>query len=299
MGGDIAGVIEGDEAVGVAGIADDEDADIGGGGALDGLALTDEDLAVDVEEVLAFHALFAGDAADEEGPVHAAEGFVHVGSGDDALEEREGAVVEFHDDALEGWEGGFDFEELEDDRLIGAEHGAGGDADEEGVSDLTGSAGDGHANGGFHEVINDCVKPAALARRAGGARGGWKISGGDYFGMGERLMDWRSMTAGPGLERGWTVTDQKPAAGRSTVPMERGTKFWKWPVSLTVNLRGGLGGADLSALSGAKETSTRAPPEPWPQPWTTSTSNVPGVWMENVHEAESVGSVQKPRVFLF
>ena len=68
--------------------------------------------------------------------------------GDDALEQREGAIVEFHDDAAERGQGGLDLDEMEDDRLVGAEHRAGGDAEEQGIADLAGGAGDGHAKGG-------------------------------------------------------------------------------------------------------------------------------------------------------
>ena len=98
----------------------------------------DEDLAVVLEEVGAFHAGAAGLGADEQGPVGVLEADVRVAGEDHVLEEREGAVVELHGDALEGVHGLFDrdFEELQDHRLIGAEHLAGGDAEQEGVTDL-------------------------------------------------------------------------------------------------------------------------------------------------------------------
>ena len=41
-------------------------------------------------------------------------------------------------------------EQLQDDGLVLAEHLAGGDAEEEGVADLAGGAGDGDADGCFH-----------------------------------------------------------------------------------------------------------------------------------------------------
>ena len=41
------------------------------------------------------------------------------------------------------------FEQLQDDRLVLAEHFAGGDAEQQGVADLAGGAGDGNANGLF------------------------------------------------------------------------------------------------------------------------------------------------------
>jgi hypothetical protein len=40
---------------------------------------------------------------------------------------------------------------MQDNRLVVAEHGAGGDAKQQGVADLAGGAGDGDANGCFHE----------------------------------------------------------------------------------------------------------------------------------------------------
>jgi hypothetical protein len=78
-----------------------------------------------------------------------------VGGLDDALEKREGAVVEFHRDAFERLEGLLDrgLDQLEDDRLVGAEHRAGGDAEKERVTDLAGGAGDCDTDGGFHKEV--------------------------------------------------------------------------------------------------------------------------------------------------
>ena len=43
-------------------------------------------------------------------------------------------------------------EQLQDHRLVAAEHFAGGDAEQEAVADLAGGAGDGDADGCFHRV---------------------------------------------------------------------------------------------------------------------------------------------------
>jgi len=151
VGRNVFGVVHRDQAVGVAGIADDEDADIGGGVFGDGLALAGEDFAVDAEEVFALHAGSARDAADEEGPVDAGEADIDAGGGGDAVEEGKGAVVEFHANAVQSGQRFFviALDEAEIDGLIGAEEGAGGDAEEEGVSDLTCGSGDGDCDGGF------------------------------------------------------------------------------------------------------------------------------------------------------
>src|SRR5438874_3862641 len=59
----------------------------------------DENLAIDAEEVFAFHALLSRNAADEQCPVHTAKTFLEVGGRNNTFEERESAVIEFHDNA--------------------------------------------------------------------------------------------------------------------------------------------------------------------------------------------------------
>jgi hypothetical protein len=55
----------------------------------------------------------------------------------------------FHHHALERLLRAFDrhFQQLQDDRLVLAKHLAGGDAEQQGITDLAGGTGDGHADG--------------------------------------------------------------------------------------------------------------------------------------------------------
>ena len=138
-------VVHGDQTICVARIANDEDAHVAGGVFLDCLSLADENPAVDAEQVFALHPLLARHAADEQCPVHAAKALVEIGCGNDAFERRKGAVVEFHDHAIERGQGGFDFNQVQNDRLVRAEHRAGSDAEKERVTDLSGGACDRHA----------------------------------------------------------------------------------------------------------------------------------------------------------
>ena len=89
-----------------------------------------ENFAVVLEEVGALHSGAAGLGSHEQAPVGIFETNLRVVGKHHALQERESAVVEFHRHALEGFHGFFHrhFKKLEDHRLIGAEHGAGGDA---------------------------------------------------------------------------------------------------------------------------------------------------------------------------
>ncbi len=67
--------LHGDEAVGVAGVANNQDADAWLCVVVDRLALPDKDFAVDPEEVGSLHALLAGDGSDEECPVDVLEAY--------------------------------------------------------------------------------------------------------------------------------------------------------------------------------------------------------------------------------
>ena len=69
-------------------------------------------------------------------------------------EQREGAVDQLHRDSLERAHRRRDLEQAQIDRLIGTEQLAAGDAEDEAVADLAGSAGDGHTNGIAHEFIS-------------------------------------------------------------------------------------------------------------------------------------------------
>ena len=69
------------------------------------------------------------------------------------LQQREGAVLQLHDDAAEGVERRRDLLQLQDHRLVGAEHRAAGDPEDEGVADVAGRSGDGDTDrvlGGCH-----------------------------------------------------------------------------------------------------------------------------------------------------
>ena len=87
-------------------------------------------------DVLALHAGFPREAADHDGDVHALGRGRRVGRCDHARQQGQGGVDQLHAHALQGLGRGLDVEEVEDDGLVGAEHGAPGDERAEGVPDL-------------------------------------------------------------------------------------------------------------------------------------------------------------------
>jgi len=83
-----------------------------------------------------------------------------VAVGFNAGQQREGAVFQLHDHALERVLGLFigDFQQLQDHRLILAQHFAGGDAEQQGVTNLACGAGNGNTDGLFaHEELQEVV----------------------------------------------------------------------------------------------------------------------------------------------
>ncbi len=147
VGGHVGSVRPGDQAVGVARVADHEDAHVGGGVVVDRLALRLEDPAVHREEVAALHARLARDRADEQRPRRAVERGLEVGGRLDADEQRVRTVLELHHHALERGQGGLDLEQPQHHRLVGTEQLTAGDPVDERVADLARGAGDGDVEG--------------------------------------------------------------------------------------------------------------------------------------------------------
>ena len=115
------------------------------------LALRPEDRAIGREQILALHAGAARARADQQGVGAILERDIGVVGRHDALQQREGAIVELHHHAFQRLERGRDFQQVQDHRLVLAQHVAGGDAEEQGIADLAGGAGHGNMDGGFHQ----------------------------------------------------------------------------------------------------------------------------------------------------
>jgi len=107
-------------------------------------------MAIGFEQVLAFHAGATRACADQQSVVGILEGDIRIVRCDDAGERTEGAVVEFHNDTLQRGQGGRNFEQLQDDGLIVAQHLTGGDTEGELIADLAGCACDYDTYGCFH-----------------------------------------------------------------------------------------------------------------------------------------------------
>jgi alpha-beta hydrolase superfamily lysophospholipase len=116
------------------------------------LALRAEDGAVGFQQILALHARSTRTRADQERVVDVLESDIDVIGGDHTGQGRERAVVEFHHHALQGRQRRRDFQQVQDHRLVRAQHVAGGDTEQQRVADLTSGAGNGNSNGCFHGV---------------------------------------------------------------------------------------------------------------------------------------------------
>ena len=93
-----------------------------------------------------------------------------------SADQGEGTVVDLHDHALERLHRRLDLEQAQHDRLVGAEHLARGDAEQERVADLAGCPGDGDVDGrlGCHAAEANGAsrpgRPATASARSVGRR---------------------------------------------------------------------------------------------------------------------------------
>ncbi len=149
LGRQIRSRLHGDVGVGVGGVADHQHLHIARSHGVQGLALGGEDLGIGSQQVGTFHAGAARTGTDQQSVVGILEGFLRVAVGFDAGQQREGAVFQLHDHALQSVLSLFvgDFQQLQNNGLIFTQHFARGDAEQQGVTDLASCAGDGDTDG--------------------------------------------------------------------------------------------------------------------------------------------------------
>ena len=90
-----------DEGIGIGRVTDNQHFDVARGVVIQRLALRAENGAIRGEQILALHAGTARAGADQQGIIAVLESDVGIVSRDQAAQERESAVVEFHGNALE------------------------------------------------------------------------------------------------------------------------------------------------------------------------------------------------------
>src|SRR5690554_72648 len=159
-GGEVARVQVGcglhrDVGVGVGRVADHQNLDVAVGHLVQCAALNGKDFGVGGQQVRALHALGAWAGAYQNGDLGVLESNFRVVGSNHAGQQREGAVLQFHHDAFQCVLGLWQVQQLQDDRLVLAQHFATGDAEQQGVTDLTSCAGDSNTYGSFH-----CVSPS-------------------------------------------------------------------------------------------------------------------------------------------
>jgi hypothetical protein len=104
------------------------------------LALGGEDLRIGQQQILAFHARAARARTDQQRHMAVAECDPGVIAGNDFIQRRERAIAQFHDHPVQGRQRRGDFQQVQIDALVGAQHVAGGNSKGQGIADLAGGA---------------------------------------------------------------------------------------------------------------------------------------------------------------
>jgi hypothetical protein len=118
LGWEVWSVVLANHSVGVGWVSDNDGLGVTVAVVVDGLANIDEDLAVVLEQVSAFHAWAAWLGTNKEVVLNILEGDREVASANDIVEEREGAIVQFSLDSLEDLLLEGQVEQVEDDTLV-------------------------------------------------------------------------------------------------------------------------------------------------------------------------------------
>ena len=164
------GVAGGDIGIGVAGVTHHQHLDVAACSLIERTALRLENLCIGFEQITALHAGAARTCTDEQRIVCVAERQERIRTRLHTGEQRERTVFKFHHHPFERTLalGVVSLKQREDDRLIGAEHGAGRDTEQKGVTDLAGGPGHSNTDGSFHFCVSLCVCPTCRGAHLAG-----------------------------------------------------------------------------------------------------------------------------------
>ncbi len=151
--GHVGRAAHGNHCVGVGRVADHQHAHVRRGMLVDRLALHGEDCAVGTEQILAFHALGARPGAHQQPPIDIVEGDIGVVGQHQVRQKRKGTILQLHGYAFKRLHGRRDLQQLQGNGLVGAKQIAVSDAEQDGITDIPGSPGNGDADGCFHARI--------------------------------------------------------------------------------------------------------------------------------------------------
>src|SRR4030095_4319329 len=100
------------------------------------------------------HAGLARNTSDQQRQINIAEAFIEIGSGDNRLEQRKGAIVQFHYDAVQRAERIRNFDQMEYQWLVRSEALARGDAEKTREPNWPSGARHSDLNRSFHNAIS-------------------------------------------------------------------------------------------------------------------------------------------------
>ena len=143
-------VTGGDEAIGIGGVTHHQHFHVAARPAIDRCALAGKYLCIGLQQILALHAGAARPRAHQQTEFGVTECDIGIVGLDDVGDQGERAILDFHDRAGQGIHRRCDFEQLQDYRLILAKHFAGGDTEQQGITDLTRRTRDRDPNWFFH-----------------------------------------------------------------------------------------------------------------------------------------------------
>ena len=107
----------GNQAVRITGVSHNNDSDVLCRGGLNCFARVGKDGAVNANQVGSFHPLFTRDASDQDDEIHVSKRLFKMIAValDDARKRREGTVIQFHMNAVQGSHHGGNFNQMEND----------------------------------------------------------------------------------------------------------------------------------------------------------------------------------------
>lgn len=165
--GDRRGEVGSNQSVGVGGVAHDTHLHGLLGDSVDGGSLSLENLGVSLQKIRSLHSGASRSCTDKHCHIAVLEADHWVSGGDDFMDASVSTIVKFHDETLKNLLSLREFDELEDNLLVGSEHSSLSNEVAKEGTDLASSAGDCNADWSLLEVAGRGREVAAELLESG------------------------------------------------------------------------------------------------------------------------------------
>ena len=119
---------------------------------LNSQSLASENFTIDPKKIFSFHSCLTRNTTHKQCPINIIESRIEIRCQNKALQGRKCTIIQLHCNTFQDFHRWFDFNKMENNRLIRSKNSSGCQAEQKTITDLTGGSGHSNSNWFIHDI---------------------------------------------------------------------------------------------------------------------------------------------------